>query len=65
MRQAAAFTNEQRSDRAGFQFPFLVADNVVIALGPDIPLILRPVAGKPHTVQFLGQAYIRRITWVS
>ena len=38
-----------------------VADEVVTATGSDVPLILRPVAGKPKTFQFVGAAYIHGI----
>ncbi|MCJ1268791.1 hypothetical protein MMC22_008679 [Lobaria immixta] len=38
-----------------------VGDKVVIATGSDLPLILRPMAGKPQTFQFVGQAYVHEI----
>jgi hypothetical protein len=36
-------------------------DEVVIAPGSDVSLILRPVASKPKTFQFVGQAYVHGI----
>ncbi|KAK3178136.1 hypothetical protein OEA41_000269 [Lepraria neglecta] len=38
-----------------------VGDEVVIATGSDVPLILRLVAGKPKTFQFVGAAYVHGI----
>lgn len=38
-----------------------VGDMVVIATGSDLLLVLRPMAGKPQTFQFVGQAYVHEI----
>lgn len=38
-----------------------VGDKVVIVTGPDVPLILRPVVGKPQIFKFVGKAYVRKI----
>ncbi|KAL9608794.1 MAG: hypothetical protein Q9167_006381 [Letrouitia subvulpina] len=38
-----------------------VGDQVVVALGSDVPLLLRPLADRPGVFQFVGQAYVHEI----
>lgn len=38
-----------------------VGDHVVVALGSDVPLVLRPLADRPGAFQFIGQAYVHEI----
>jgi hypothetical protein len=36
-------------------------DELVLAAGSDVPLLLRPVTGEPRTFQFVGQAFVHGI----